>query len=172
MFTYLLEFLCYAWFWKFITLMQYDAGDIGVTKGVWCTLVSCQLGGLLSTSVSSGLVLRLKYSERNKSVPLQWRHNEHDGVSNHQPHNRLFGHRSKKTPKPRVTGLCDGNSPVTGEFPAQRASNAGNGFIWWRHHAMATGGHQPCASPNRDERPFHRGNTVTRRRTHYITVTS
>ena len=26
----------------------------------------------------------------------------------------------------RVTGLCAGNSPVTGEFPAQRASNAEN----------------------------------------------
>ena len=26
----------------------------------------------------------------------------------------------------RVTGLCEMNSPVTGEFPAQRASNAGN----------------------------------------------
>ena len=26
----------------------------------------------------------------------------------------------KKTSKLRVTGLCDGNSPVTGEFPAQR----------------------------------------------------
>ena len=26
--------------------------------------------------------------------------------------------------KPRVTGLCEGNSPVTGEFPAQRACNA------------------------------------------------
>ena len=31
--------------------------------------------------------------------------------------------RWKKTSKPRVTGLCAGNSPVTGEFPAQRASN-------------------------------------------------
>ena len=39
-----------------------------------------------------------------------------------------------KTPKLRVTGLCDGNSPVTGEFPAQRASNAENVFISWRHH--------------------------------------
>ena len=29
------------------------------------------------------------------------------------------------------------NSPVTGEFPAQRASNAENVDIWWRHHAMA-----------------------------------
>ena len=43
-------------------------------------------------------------------------------------------HRSKKTSKLRVTGLYAGNSPVTGEFPAQRASNAGNVSIWWRHH--------------------------------------
>ena len=69
---------------------------------------------------------------------LQWRHNERDGVSNHQPHdcllNHLFRHRSKKTSKLRVNGLCGGNSPVTGEFPAQRASNAENVSIWWRHH--------------------------------------
>ena len=41
---------------------------------------------------------------------------------------------SKKTSKLRVTGLCRGKSPVTGEFPAQRASNAENVSIWWRHH--------------------------------------
>ena len=40
----------------------------------------------------------------------------------------------QKTPKLRVTGLCAGNSPVTGEFPAQMASNAENVSIWWRHH--------------------------------------
>ena len=40
--------------------------------------------------------------------------------------NRLFKHRSKKTLKLRVTGLCEGNSPVTDEFPAQRPSNAEN----------------------------------------------
>ena len=60
--------------------------------------------------------------------PLQWRHNGHDGVWNHQHHhcllNRLLRRRSKKTSKLRVTGLCAGNSPVTGEFPAQMASNA------------------------------------------------
>ena len=69
---------------------------------------------------------------------LQWRNNEHDSVSNHQPHvcllNRLFGRRSKKTSKLRVTGLCVGNSPGTGEFPAQMTSNAENVSIWWRHH--------------------------------------
>ena len=37
--------------------------------------------------------------------------------------NRLFRLRSKKTSKFRVTGLCEGNSPVTDEFPTQRASN-------------------------------------------------
>ena len=51
-------------------------------------------------------------------------------VSKHQPRdcflNRLFRHRSKKTSKLRVTGLCVGNLPGTGEFPAQMASNAEN----------------------------------------------
>ena len=69
---------------------------------------------------------------------LQWRHNGRDSVSNHQPHdcllNRLFRHRSKQTSKLPVTGLCAGNSPGTGEFPAQMASYAENVSIWWRHH--------------------------------------
>ena len=43
----------------------------------------------------------------------------------------------KKTWKPRVTGLCAGNSPVTGEFLAQRASNAENISIRWRHNDVA-----------------------------------
>ena len=47
--------------------------------------------------------------------------------------NRLFERRSEKTSKLRVTGLCAGNSPGTGEFSAQMASNAENVFIWWRH---------------------------------------
>ena len=80
-----------------------------------------------------------RYEIRFPQYPLQWCHNERDGVSNHQPHdcllNYLFRHRSKKTSMFRVTGLCAGNSPVTGVFPAQRASNAENVSIWWRHHA-------------------------------------
>ena len=62
-----------------------------------------------------------------RKTSLQWRHHGRDGVSDHQPHdcllNRLFRRRSKKTSKLRVTGLCEGNSPVICEFPAQRASN-------------------------------------------------
>ena len=71
---------------------------------------------------------------------LRWRHNDHAGVSNHQPHgcllNRLFRRKSKKTSKLRVSGLCAGNSPGTGEFPAQMASYAENVSIWWRHHDL------------------------------------
>ena len=69
---------------------------------------------------------------------LQWHHNEHNGISNHRHFscllNRLFRSRSRKTSKLRVTGLCVGNSPVTGEFPSQRASNVENVSIWWCHH--------------------------------------
>ena len=73
-------------------------------------------------------------------IPSQWRHNGRDGVSNHQPHdcllNRLSRRRSMKTLKLRVTSLCAGDSPVTGEFPAQTTSNAENVSIWWRHHVL------------------------------------
>ena len=55
-------------------------------------------------------------------------------------HSILYSRRrSKKTSKLRVTGLCVGNSPVTGEFLQQRASNAENkcfhlmtaSYDWW-----------------------------------------
>ena len=49
-------------------------------------------------------------------ITSQWRHNGRDGASNHKPHdgllNRLFGRRPKRASKLRVTGLCEGNSPV------------------------------------------------------------
>ena len=65
------------------------------------------------------------------------RHNESDGVSNLQPHHRLLNRFFRRKSKLRVTGLCDGNSPVTGELPARRTSNAENVFIWWRHHDLS-----------------------------------
>ena len=68
-------------------------------------------------------------------ITSQWRHNERDGVSNQQRLDCLLSHlfrrRSKKTSKLRVTGLGEGNSPVTG-----RASNAENVSIWLRHHEI------------------------------------
>ena len=59
--------------------------------------------------------------ESIQKASLRWRHNDHDSVSNHQPHgclfNRLFRRRSKKTSKLRVTGLCLGNSPGSVNSP-------------------------------------------------------
>ena len=55
---------------------------------------------------------------------LQWHHNERDGVSNHQPHDCLL--------------ICSGTDH-SGEFPAQRTSNAENVSIWWRHHGKCHG---------------------------------
>ena len=76
-------------------------------------------------------------------IGLQWRHNDRDGVSNNQRPdcllNRLFSRRPVKAWKLRVTGLCEGNSPVTSEFPAQRTSSAENVSIWWRYHELCTG---------------------------------
>ena len=46
----------------------------------------------------------------------------------------------KKTSKLHGTGLFAGNSPGTGEFPAQMASSAENISIWWRHHAVCSNG--------------------------------
>ena len=67
---------------------------------------------------------------------LHWCHNEHDGISYYQPYdcllNRLFWRRSKKTAKLHITGFCEGNSLVTGEFPTQRASKVETASIWWR----------------------------------------
>ena len=73
------------------------------------SVVSCAI-----TSVS-------KHPVRHRMHTLQWRHNERDGVSNHRCLdcllNRLLRRRSKKTSKLRVTGLCEGNPPVTCGFP-------------------------------------------------------
>ena len=58
-----------------------------------------------SVITPSVLILQLPLSGV-RAVSLHWRHN----------------------------GLCGRNSHVTGEFPAQRAINAENVSIWWRHH--------------------------------------
>ena len=80
-------------------------------------------------------------------VKRQWRHNEHDGVSNHRRIDCLFKcmfrRRSMKTSKLRVTGLCGGNPTGTGGFPSQKTSNAENVSISWRHHGKAVSD-SPC----------------------------
>ena len=71
-----------------------------------------------SQTIEEGVLQMLAFQVSIKKkvlVSLRWRHNEHDGVSNHQPHgcllNRLFRPISKKTSKLCVTGLCVGSSP-------------------------------------------------------------
>ena len=110
-----------------ITLSRSDSSKF-MTLGLRPRAISCELS-----------LSELRHVTRlSKLRTLQWRHNRRDSVSNHQHYdcllNRLFRRTSKKTPKLRVAGLCAGNSPGTGEFPAQRASNAENASIWWRHH--------------------------------------
>ena len=96
-----------------------------LSLSVWCISLPFQSSFLQNVLISA-------YSLNN--FTQQWCHNTHDSVSNHQPydclHNRLFRRRSKKASKLRVTGLCEENSPGTG----QMASNAENVSIWWRHH--------------------------------------
>ena len=107
----------------------------------FCISVHIYMALLRTNTSSIGLFGVCQQIDTNVMVySLRWRHNGHDSVSNHQLHhcllNRLFGCRSKNISKLRVTGLCEGNSPVTGEFPAQMVSNAENVSIWWRHHVF------------------------------------
>ena len=92
------------------------------------------------SQIFSPLWWLLYWSLNKQGYSLKWRHNEHDGVSNHQPHdcllNRLFRCRSKKASKLHITGLCEGNSPVTGEFPTQMASKVENVSICWDQHVI------------------------------------
>ena len=77
--------------------------------------------GLSFSSRCNTYVLRILIVCQTCVPASQWRHNVRDGVSNHGRLdcllNRLCRRKSKKTSKFRVTGLCKGNSPVTGNFP-------------------------------------------------------
>ena len=75
----------------------------------------------------------------------QRRHNKRDGVSNHLRLDcllsRLLRRRSKKISELCVTGLCEGNPAVsTGDrwIPSQRAGDAKNASIWWRHRYITS----------------------------------
>ena len=54
-----------------------------------------------------------QHLKKRKSIKLQWRHNEHYGISNYWHLNYLlsclFRCTSKKTSKLHITGLCEGN---------------------------------------------------------------
>ena len=102
--------------------------------GVWYSS-SCARFHKITLIATSGYVF----------MPLQWRNNDHDGVSNHQPHgcllSRLFRRRSKKTSKLRVTGLCAGNSPGPVNSPYKKPVTRkmfpfDDVIMPWRRHGM------------------------------------
>ena len=80
-----------------------------------CSTVEASSEGNVTVMIRTKPHLQTLLVSRPTVHSLLWRHNDHDGISNHQPHgcllNRLFRRRSKKTSKLRVTGLCVGNSP-------------------------------------------------------------
>ena len=88
-----------------------------------------------------------------------WSDDDHDSVSNHQPHgcllNRLFRQIKEKIKAPRHWPLC-GEFTGAGEFPTQRASCAENVSIWWRHHEVRIDGlkHNICLLENGDSYTF------------------
>ena len=69
---------------------------------------------------------------------LVWRHNDQDGVSNNRRlddlPNRFSSIDQRKRQSSASLAFVRGIHPVTGEFLSQRASNAGNVSVWWRHH--------------------------------------
>ena len=131
-----------------------DTGDRLNTNGSFTNERTILLDRWLIVKEASAFLIPIKVTVSPMPGLCLWlckvptgerRHNhysndEHDGVSNHRRVDgllhRLFRRRSKKTSKLCVTGLCEGNSLVTGEFPSQRASNAGNISIWRRHREM------------------------------------
>ena len=124
---------------KYIIIDCYisDVGTAVETKrDAICSTMNCQQHLAVTNNLCQtlGYVVLLQGSEAHyndviMSAMASQITSFHDCLLNH-----LFGIRSKKTSKLRITGLCAGNSPGTGEFPAPRASNAENVSIWWRHH--------------------------------------
>ena len=132
--------MCTTRVWQ--TVMKSHSGIMNGTifLGVYCV---CLIWGLVwqkhASRTGPSNYIPLKYVGRNYCP----HYNDviMGAMASQSPASRLFTQqcRSKKTSKLRVTGLCAGNSPGTGEFPAQMASNAENVSIWWRHYAVSTG---------------------------------
>ena len=75
---------------------------------------------------------------------LQWRHNERDSVSNHQPHDRLLNRLIRRRSKKMLKLCC--HWPLCGEFtgdrwiPRTNSQQRGKFSISWRHHGIVTRG--------------------------------
>ena len=120
---------------KHALVMSTTANNLGLTKhsAHFLHYNDVIMSSMASEITGVAIVCSTVGSGADQRKHHQWRHNGRVGVSNHHP--QLFIKRtSKKTSQLYVTSLCAGNSPVTDEFPAQKASNTENVCIWWRHH--------------------------------------
>ena len=130
--------------WKIILMpvAYYDACYFITFRPEWKTSLASLINRTCKRYDWFEYCVMFNHMKHSSRYALRWRHNGRDSVPSHQPHdcllNRLFRRRSKKASKLRVTGLCAGNSPGTGEFPAQMASNAESVCTWWRHHGPIT----------------------------------
>ena len=102
----------------------------------WLTVIMLYLILCHSSALKYHRLLKVTPKEVKNTV--WWRNNGHNSISNHClriVYSTIYSDADERKPsKLRVTGLCAGNSPGTGEFPAQMACNAENVSIWWRHH--------------------------------------
>ena len=122
-----LRLFFYACNWPFVSIDS-DKG-LSLNKRQAVTLTNDDLFWCMMTS-SNGNILRV-------TVPLCG-----ELTSLTIVYSTIYsGVDQRKTSNLRVTGLCVGNSPVTGEFPAKRASNAENSSICWRHHVKNVWGY-------------------------------
>ena len=137
---------CHSLKWKSIVSHFDEIPSLAALEVVKSTQVQCsqwlkfrQNGNNFRLSTYGNDDFRPYRSQPHRTTALQWRHNEHDGVSITSVSMVYLSvssaaNQRKHHWKLRVTGLCAENSPVTGEFPARRPSNAENVSIWWRHH--------------------------------------
>ena len=128
--------LCICQDWLSIKAQPACVFDVNhITRTSWQTreCTHCEIRATVDECCYIEYLSRPSY-RLNRTFTLQWRHNDHDCASDHQRLdcllNVLFRRRSKRTSKLRVTGLCEGNSPVTGELTELRASDAKNVSIW------------------------------------------
>ena len=95
--------------------------------------INCKNATGHTTHTSVSCCSHLNYRVQNWfNPPIQWRHNERDGVSRLFTQPFVQAHIKEIIKAPRHWPLW---GEFTGEFPAQRVSDAENVSIWWRHHA-------------------------------------
>ena len=133
--------------WDILLMKYHSNATFGLSCAVGNATILSNIDAIYQPIISVYIAFVWDYTRQHINiqewyprVATQWRHNGHDGVSNHEPHgrflNRLFKAQIKETPKLHVTGLCAWNSAVTGEFPAQRDSYAEDVTMWWRYHGV------------------------------------